>query len=107
SVDDIYKLFESEGVPLKLVDIISPKGTPVILNVYKYITALKNKKKKNKKSLLNRFINRLKALPPNILSDFEKRVSRAYSVTDLIPVMLYGILLVLLVLIFTPFYLVL
>ncbi|EGS3115462.1 glycoside hydrolase, partial [Escherichia coli] len=37
SVDDIYKLFESEGVPLKLVDIISPKGTPVILNVYKYI----------------------------------------------------------------------
>ncbi|MCW9895268.1 glycosyltransferase [Escherichia coli] len=107
SVDDIYKLFESEGVPLKLVDIISPKGTPVILNVYKYITALKNKKKKNKKSLLNRFINRLKALPPYILSDFEKRVSRAYSVTDLIPVMLYGILLVLLVLIFTPFYLVL
>ncbi|ENE7441728.1 glycosyltransferase [Escherichia coli] len=101
---DLQKLFESENVPLNLVEIHAPKGYPIILKIYDTINKLKETKKKNQQGYLNKFISKLKAIPPALMSHFEKKISRTYTLWDMLPIAVYALILFGLIVLCTPFY---
>ncbi|WP_312773740.1 glycosyltransferase [Atlantibacter hermannii] len=102
SIKDLQKLFESENVPLDLIEIHAPKGYPVILKIYNIIKRLKENKNKKKQGYLTRFIKRLKNIPNSLLRHLEKKISRTYTVWGMLPIGIYAIILISLTILCSP-----
>lgn len=104
SLKDLEKLFESENVPLDLVEIHAPKGEPVILKVYNTVKKLKENKKKKQQGYLTRFIAKLKKVPNSLMRHFEKKISRTYTIWGILPIGVYALIFISLIIMFLPIY---
>lgn len=103
SKNGLYALFESEGVSLNQVDILSPEGEPVILKVHQVISNYKKKRDKSKGDILKKIIvfadNKIK----NRLAIMSKRLASSYKFSSLAPALLEGLVIALVAIILAPF----
>lgn len=103
SKEDLYELFESEGVSLNSVTIDSPEEQPVILKVHTFLAKLRNKRSKKKRGIIGGLLEKIRLSPFVFLKRIEKRVAGAYNVISLVPAALDVLILLLMFILVIPF----
>ncbi|MGJ0190927.1 glycosyltransferase [Pantoea sp. RRHST58] len=103
SKEDLYELFESEGVSLNSVTIDAPEDQPIILKVHTFLAKLRKRKKVKKGGFVGSLLEKIRRSPFILLKRIETRVAGAYNFISLIPAALDILILLLMFILVIPF----
>ncbi|MEI7374903.1 glycosyltransferase [Dickeya chrysanthemi] len=103
SRDDLYELFESEGVSLDSVTIYAPDKLPIILRFHTFLSNIRSRRNRQKSWVLNNIVYKIRNYPFSIFKRIEKKIASAYNIPSLFPVAIDVLALFLFFLMVSPF----